>query len=339
MQPPKWWYDPACPVPLPAKALAALYGGVTGLRRTMYRTMRPWQYKLPVPVIVVGNLIAGGSGKTPLTIALVQWLRENGWKPGIASRGYGRKRSHVPRWVTAQTSPTDGGDEPVLMAWKTEVPVFVDRQRVQAAKVLHASGCNIIVCDDGLQHYLLNRDIEIEVIDAQRRYGNGRLIPAGPLREPPERARHCDFHVLNLGSASSDADLALAKSNDETWPMQLNITTAHALINKEKQPLADFAGKKVHAVAGIAYPQRFFAMLGQHEMEVIEHPFADHHTYQPSHLIFNDEFPILMTEKDAVKCQHFAKPNYYSVPLHATLADTFWQALSTRLATLATKQS
>jgi len=338
MQPPKWWYDPSLPVPLPAKLLAAVYGGVTRLRGAMYRTMRPWQYKLPVPVIVVGNLIAGGSGKTPLTIALVQWLCENGWQPGIASRGYGRKRSDVARWVTAQTSPKDGGDEPVLMAWKTEVPVFVDRARVQAAKVLYASGCNIIVCDDGLQHYRLKRDIEIEVIDAQRRYGNGRLIPAGPLREPPHRARQCDFHVLNLGSASLNTDLALPESNNEPWPMQLSISTAQSLLNQQKRPLSDFAGKKVHAVAGIAYPQRFFAMLRQHEIELIQHPFPDHHFYQASDLHFNDDEPVLMTEKDAVKCQHFAKPNLYAVPLHAKLPAAFWQALRARLDQLKTTQ-
>jgi len=339
MQPPKWWYDPSLPVPLPAKLLAAVYGAVTGLRRAMYRTMRPWQRKIPVPVIVVGNVIAGGSGKTPLTIALVKWLSNNGWKPGIASRGYGRKRSHVPRWVTAQTSPKDGGDEPVLMAWKTDALVFVDRQRDDAARVLYESGCTIIVCDDGLQHYLLARDIEIEVIDAQRRYGNGRLIPAGPLREPPERARQCDFHVLNLGSASSGTHLALPESNNEPWPMQLTITTAQSLSNQEERPLSDFAGKKVHAVAGIAYPQRFFDMLRQHDIELIEYPFTDHHFYRPADLQFNDDLPILMTEKDAVKCQHLAKPNHYAVPLQTTLPDTFWQALHTRLKSLKTTPS
>jgi len=334
MQPPKWWYDPSLPVPLPAKWLAAVYGGVTGLRRALYRRIQPWQRKLPVPVIVVGNLIAGGSGKTSLTIALVQWLSENGWKPGIASRGYGRNRSHVPRWVTAQTAPEDGGDEPVLMARKTEALVYVDRERATAAKVLCESGCNIIVCDDGLQHYLLNRDVEIEVIDAQRRYGNGRLMPAGPLREPPARAQHCDFHVLNLGSASSDA--AHVEINNEHWPMQITIRTAQSLTHQQEQPLSDFSEKKIHAVAGIAYPQRFFQMLRQHNIELIEHPFSDHHHYQLSDLAFNDDLPVFMTEKDAVKCQHFAKPNHYVVPLHTQLPNAFWHALRTRLASLPT---
>jgi len=335
MRAPKWWYDPTVPVPLAAKLLAAVYGGISGLRRKMYLTIRPWQRKVPVPVIVVGNLTAGGSGKTPLTIALVQWLQKNGWKPGIASRGYGRKRSHVPRWVTAQTSPQDGGDEPVLMAWKTEALVYVDRERATAAQVLYESGCNIIVCDDGLQHYLLNRDIEIEVIDAQRRYGNNHLIPAGPLREHPSRAKHCDFHILNLGSASHDK--TLLESNNESWPMQLNISTAQNLDHKYKQALSDFAGQKVHAVAGIAHPQRFFQMLRQHNIELIEHPFADHYFYKPSDLNFKDDLPILMTEKDAVKCQYFTKQNYYAVPLAAELPDAFWQAFHTRLNTLKTQ--
>lgn len=196
-QTPPYWYD-GSPVPWPMRLLAPLYAGVTALRRRLYR--RGWRkrHALAVPVIVVGNITAGGTGKTPLTIALVERLRAAGWKPGVASRGYGREEADKARWVEADTPTALGGDEPVLIAWKTGVPVRVDSDRVAAGKALIAAGCDVIVCDDGLQHYRLARDIEIEVVDAQRRYGNGRMIPAGPLREPVSRAAECDFRVVNL---------------------------------------------------------------------------------------------------------------------------------------------
>jgi len=200
-QTPAYWYGDAA-VPWFARLLAPAYGAVTGLRRGLYR--RGWlrARQVPVPVIVVGNITAGGTGKTPLTIELVNRLREAGWKPGVASRGYGRDEADTPRWVTPELAPGLGGDEPVLIAWKTGAPVRVDKDRVAAAKALLAAGCDIVICDDGLQHYRLARDIEIEVVDAARRYGNGRLMPAGPLREPVARARLCDFRVVNLGQAS-----------------------------------------------------------------------------------------------------------------------------------------
>ncbi|MEA5666570.1 tetraacyldisaccharide 4'-kinase [Stenotrophomonas sp. MH1] len=332
-QTPGWWYDDA-PVPLAARVVAPLYGAVSGLRRWLYQ--RGWlrRRQVPVPVIVVGNITAGGTGKTPLTIELVTRLREAGWKPGVASRGYGRDDAGTARWITPDMEPALGGDEPVLIAWKTGVPVRVDRDRVAAAKALLEAGCDVVVCDDGLQHYRLARDIEIEVVDAARRYGNGRMMPAGPLRESAARARDCDFRVVNLGQASDAPEPAVASGFGE-WAMRLRIDTAHPLNGGRDQPLQAFAGQRVHAVAGIANPQRFFQMLRARGIGVVPHAFADHHRYQAGDLSFGSELPVLMTEKDAVKCQRFANRWHYAVPLQAELPAAFWVALLDRLGKLA----
>jgi tetraacyldisaccharide 4'-kinase len=185
--PPAHWFDGA-PVPAGAKALAAVYGRATALRRRLYARGLLRARRAETPVIVVGNIAVGGTGKTPLTIGLVERLRAEGWTPGVASRGYGRADVSKPLWVSEDTDTAQGGDEPVLIALRTQARVRVDRDRVAAARALAEAGCDIVVCDDGLQHYRLARDVEIEVIDGRRRYGNGRLLPAGPLREPPQRA-------------------------------------------------------------------------------------------------------------------------------------------------------
>lgn len=331
-QTPAWWYDGA-PIPWPARVLAPLYGAVAALRRGLYR--RGWlrSRSVPVPVIVVGNITAGGTGKTPLTIELVERLRAAGWKPGVASRGYGRDEAGVARWITPELAPELGGDEPVLIAWKTGVPVRVDADRVAAARALLDAGCNVVVCDDGLQHYRLARDIEIEVVDAQRRYGNGRPMPAGPLREPVARAADCDFRVVNLGQASDDG--VVPASGFGEWAMRLRIDVARPLRGGRDRPLASFAGMRVHAVAGIAHPQRFFHMLRARGIGVVPHAFADHHRYQALDMSFGSELPVLMTEKDAVKCRALASDWYYSVPLQAELPEAFWVALLDRLGKLA----
>lgn len=327
-QTPPWWYDGA-PVPWTARLLAPLYGAVAGLRRGLYR--RGWlrSRQVPVPVIVVGNITAGGTGKTPLTIALVERLREAGWKPGVASRGYGRDEAGTARWVTPDLAPGLGGDEPVLIAWKTGVPVRVDRDRVAAGRALVEAGCDVIVCDDGLQHYRLARDIEIEVVDAQRRYGNGLMIPAGPLREPVSRASECDFRVVNLGQA--EAESAAQACGFGQWPMVLQIDSAQPLAGGRARPLSYFKGQRVHAVAGIAHPQRFFDMLRARGLGVVPHAFADHQAYQPQDLSFGSQLPVLMTEKDAVKCRAFGNDWHYAVPLRAELPAAFWVALTDRL--------
>jgi tetraacyldisaccharide 4'-kinase len=300
--------------------LAGLYGGLAGLRRRAYAAGWLRRHSAPVPVVVVGNIAVGGTGKTPLTIALVERLRAAGWNPGVASRGYGRSGEGRAAWVDRQTDPAVGGDEPVLIARRTGAKVRVSRDRVAAARDLAAAGCDIVVCDDGLQHYRLARDVEVAVIDGARRYGNGRLLPAGPLREPPERAERCDFRVINGGEAGFGE-----------WPMRLRIGDALPLAGGRPAPLASFAGQRVHALAGIGNPERFFAVLRGAGIAVVPHAFADHHRYQPGDFAFGSRLPVLMTEKDAVKCATIAPELSYSVPVEAELPEAFWVALLDRL--------
>ena len=322
-QAPDYWFGDA-PVPLWARALAGVYAALIALRRRLYGAGLLRRLGVGVPVIVVGNITAGGTGKTPLTIALVERLRAAGFKPGVASRGYGRRDEATARWVDAATRPEEGGDEPVLIARQTGTRVRVDRGRVAAARALAAAGCNVIICDDGLQHYRLRRDIEIEVIDGARRYGNGRMMPAGPLREPVARSIECDFRVVNL--ASPEAEAAFGE-----WPMQLQSEVAVPLRGGRPRALSSFAGQRVHAVAGIGHPARFFAMLRAWGLGVVPHAFADHHDYRAEDFAFGSELPVLMTEKDAVKCTAFANDWFYSVPVAARLPEAFWIALLDKL--------
>lgn len=327
-QAPAYWYDGSTP-PLHARLLSALYGGVTALRRKAYR--KGWLRRAHpgVPVVVVGNIVAGGSGKTPLTIALVERLRAEGWTPGVASRGHGREDAATPRWVDAGSDAAQAGDEPLLIARRTGAKVRVDRDRVAAAKALAAAGCDVVVCDDGLQHYRLARDIEIEVQDARRRYGNGRLLPAGPLREPVERAADCGFRVLNLGVAS-EVD-AQREAGFGEWPMRLRVETAQPMRGGRAQPLSAFAGQRVHAVAGIGDPERFFSMLRNAGIAVVPHAFPDHHSYVQADFDFGSRLPVLMTEKDAVKCAAFADAQAFMLPVDAVLPEAFWVSLLDRL--------
>lgn len=320
--PPDWWYSDA-PVPLGARIIASLYGRFVDVRRSLYRKGFLVPQRAPVPVIVVGNVAIGGTGKTPLTIALIERLRQAGWNPGVASRGYGRNDIANARWVDKDTAPADGGDEPVLIAMRTGAKVRVDRDRVAAARELAQAGCDIVVCDDGLQHYRLARDIEIDVVDT-RRHGNQRLVPAGPLREPVERAAECDFRVVNGGSDDIAAGFG-------EWPMRLVPGDAQPIEGGRPKPLSAFAGQRVHAVAGIGNPERFFSMLRAHGIAVVPHAFADHHAYVPSDFEFGSRLPVLMTEKDAVKCRAIADAMFHSVPVRAELPEAFWIALFDRI--------
>ncbi|HHW4678938.1 MAG TPA: tetraacyldisaccharide 4'-kinase [Xylella sp.] len=324
---PQYWYGQV-PVPRLIRFLESIYAGVTSVRRLAYR--RGWcrRCEVPVPVVVVGNLIVGGTGKTPLTIEMVTRLREAGWIPGIASRGYGRCDPDIPRWVQADTPIELAGDEPVMIAWKTGARVRVDADRSAAARALVAEGCDIVVCDDGLQHYRLRRDIEIEVIDGQRLYGNGHLLPAGPLREPVARGRICDFRVLNLGQNSDRPD---SESDSCECKMRLHIDHAQPLQGGRLRSLDTFSGQRVHAVAGISHPERFFTMLRQRGIGVVPHAFPDHHFYRTEDFAFGSRLPVLMTEKDAVKCRPFADGWFFSVPLRVELPAAFWDALFDRL--------
>jgi tetraacyldisaccharide 4'-kinase len=324
---PAHWYDGAR-VPFGARLLSGLYGRVVAARQALYA--RGWLRTVRVtrPVLVVGNLVAGGTGKTPLTLAIVERLRAEGFRPGVATRGYGRRDPGTALWVGAGTDPTLGGDEPVLIARRTAAPVRADRDRAAAAQALIAEGCDVVVCDDGLQHYRLARDVEIEVLDARRRHGNGLLLPAGPLRELPARAQRCDFRVVNFGVSDTVAPDAVGFGE---WPMRLQAIRAVPLRGARVRDLSAFAGQRVHAVAGIGDPERFFATLRALGIGVVPHAFPDHHAFAAADLLFGSDLPVLMTEKDAVKCAAFATDRMYAVPVDAHLPEAFWIALLEKL--------
>lgn len=311
------WYGKG-PLPWWTRPLSWLYANVIRLRRALYRHGWKARVRLPVPVVVVGNISVGGTGKTPLTIALVTALRERGFRPGVVSRGYGGSE-RGPCLVSDGASPQDVGDEPALMR-AHGVQVAVGRDRPSAAQVLIDAGCDLIIADDGLQHYRLQRNVEICVIDGQRRFGNGRLLPAGPMREPVERVRQVDFCVCNGGMPAAN-EVA----------MRLEGGTLRALIGGHERPLDELRGQRVHAVAGIGNPDRFFASLRDQGLDVVPHRFPDHYVYSAADLDFGDDLPVLMTEKDAVKCAAFAAPPWWSVPVRAVLVDTFFDEVAARL--------
>ncbi|RUL79790.1 tetraacyldisaccharide 4'-kinase [Dyella choica] len=304
-----WWCYP----------LAVLYGSVVALRRALYRYGVLRAVRLPSPVIVVGNVTAGGTGKTPLTLALIDALRERGYRPGVVSRGYGGSQ-HGSSLLDESPDPGEVGDEPCLIR-TSGAPVAIGRDRPAAAQLLLNGGCNVIIADDGLQHYRLARDLEICVIDGERRFGNARLLPAGPLRESLRRLQQVDFRVCNGG-----------KPQAGEVPMRLSGGIARTLCDGREQALASFAGMRVHAVAAIGHPQRFFASLAVQGLDVIAHPFPDHHAFTPEDLAFGDDLPVLMTEKDAVKCRLFALPNWWSAPVKADLPASFYADLCAKLA-------
>lgn len=323
---PAWWYGDRRP-PFGARIVASVYGRVVAARRSLYRSGLMHSAGVGVPVLVIGNLVAGGSGKTPLAIAVVQRLVAEGWVPGVATRGFGRADGQRALWVEHDTSADVAGDEPLLIARHTTAKVRVDRDRAAAAETLVEAGCNVVVCDDGLQHYRLRRDIEIEVIDGRRRYGNGLLLPAGPLRESATRGADCDFRVVNLPRDVGGG----AEAGFGEWPMRLAADRAQPLLGGRAHPLSSLIGQRVHAVAGIGDPERFFAMLRGIGLAIVPHAFPDHHRYVASDFTFGSDLPVLMTEKDAVKCLDFATPRHFSVPVRAELPEAFWVALLDRL--------
>ena len=272
-----------------------------------------------IPVIVVGNLTAGGSGKTPLVLWIAEFLRAKGWRPGIVSRGY-KGKSESPRAATIASDPAEVGDEPVVLARRSGCPVWVGADRVQACAALRAQNAevDVLVLDDGLQHYALRRDLEIAVVDA-RGFGNGGFLPAGPLREPPSRLRSVDA-VVSHGAPVRG------------YAMQLDGDVLHRMTDaRDRQVAAAFAGKKAHAVAGIGDPQRFFRQLASFGIQVVPHPFPDHHPFQPQELEFGDGLPVLLTEKDAVKLRGAARPDWWVLPVTAKLDPAFGEWLLGRL--------
>lgn len=296
--------------------LSMLFLDVIRLRQFLYKVGIFKRTRLPVPVIIVGNITVGGTGKTPLVIYLAQLLRNAGYQPGIISRGYGGTAQKNPQLVKPDSPATEVGDEALVILHNSRCPVAVGPKRVDNARVLiEQLACDVILSDDGLQHYALDRTIEITVVDGQRRFGNGYCLPVGPLREPISRIQEVDFVVVN-GEPSETGEYAMKISADHA--INLN--------SRERKPLSAFKSERCHAVAGIGNPERFFKLLNQFDLDPTIHRFPDHHAYTPADLNFKDSHPILMTEKDAVKCQSFADTKFWYVPINSVLDKNFDEA-------------
>jgi tetraacyldisaccharide 4'-kinase len=300
-------------------------------RRLLYR-LRIFGSQHPgIPVIVVGNLTVGGSGKTPLVIWIAEHLQKKGWTPGIVSRGYGRTagrtagaRIDAPRAATIADDAAEVGDEPIVLSRRSGCPVWVGAERIAVCRALRAAhpDVDVLILDDGLQHYALARDIEIAIVDA-RGFGNGFLLPAGPLREPRSRLRSVDAVVAHGATVKG-------------YAMKLAGETFHRMTDAtDRRPASGFAGQRVHAVAGIGDPNRFFLHLVKLGIKVLPHPFPDHHAFKPEELDFGDDAAILMTEKDAVKLRRAASPdvmrNWWVLPVTAEVDAAFGEWLTRRL--------
>lgn len=303
------WYR-ITPLHLILFPVSLLFRLLVALRRTLYRGRILSSYKLAVPVIVVGNISVGGTGKTPLTLALAQQLIDRGRHPLIVSRGYGGG-AQQPRHVDADSDVLQVGDEPLLMARRNLCPVWIGKDRAaaaQAALQAHPQ-CDVVLCDDGLQHYRLRRDVEVAVIDGARGFGNGFMLPAGPLREPVARLRTVDAVVMNGGKTSTGQ-----------YAMRLSGEIFHNLLDPGKTAAAGHFHKlNNHAVAGIGHPPRYFRHLQTLGIPFTPHAFPDHHPYVAADLVFAGCDAILLTEKDAVKCAAFADARYWVLRVDAQI--------------------
>ena len=314
------WYRESAGFSL-LQPLSWLYGLVTRLRwaayaRKWFRTQRAGK-----PVIVVGNLTVGGTGKTPVVAWLAEQLSLSGLKVGIVSRGYGRSKRE-PEAVHAESSWQDVGDEPMLLWQLTGCDVVVAQDRFAGAQKLVALGVDVIIADDGLQHLRLARDCEIVVIDGARGFGNGRLLPAGPLREPVSRIRHASIVVVNGVPEHASLHAGDGKLSPESLQMSLSGAEAHRLDGLAAPELLEhFSGQRVHAVAGIGNPGRFFRYLRGRGIDVVEHPFPDHHPFTAADLTFGDTLPVLMTQKDAVRCRELENARLWYVPVVAQFSE------------------
>ena len=300
--------------------LSLVYRSVMAVRAGAYKAGWFHTHRFDVPVIVVGNISVGGTGKTPVVAAIANHLRGCGWSPGIVSRGYGGRAKTWPQAVTPTSSPNLVGDEPVLLARRTQCPVVVAPDRPAAVRQLLAeNNCDVVISDDGLQHLALHRDVEIAVVAGDPRLGNGFCLPAGPLREPASRLDALDYVICDGKDGPGyhytlEGDAAVNLADTEV-----------------RRRLVDFSSAMVHAVAGIGRPSRFFEFLRRSGLEVVEHPFPDHHRFSANDLAFAGDDIVLMTEKDAVKCESVATGNLWYVPVDAILDAEFYNELTERL--------
>jgi len=309
----------------PAAALLAPFGVIfhvfVAIRRAAYRYGLVPSYRAEIPVIIVGNVTVGGTGKTPLVIWLVNYLQHHGYKPGVISRGYQGRAKNWPQQVRADSDPQMIGDEAIVLARRAKCPIAVGPKRADSVRALmDYADCDIIVSDDGLQHYGLERDVEILVVDGVRRFGNGRCLPAGPLREPISRIKEVDLTVVNGIPGRGEFEMK---------------TVARYLypLSGDAAPVAieTLMGSKVHAVAGIGNPERFFDLLRIKGLRAEKHRFVDHHRFIPADFDFEDALPIIMTEKDAVKCEHFRLKDAWYLPIDIEMPEVFGHRLTSTL--------
>ncbi|HIL93607.1 MAG TPA: tetraacyldisaccharide 4'-kinase [Cycloclasticus sp.] len=306
------WYGQR-PIALLFVPLTWVFGLIVKLRSLAYNKGWFKSTRLSVPVIVVGNITVGGTGKTPLVIWLAELLKSAGYSPGVISRGYGGIASSWPQQVRADSDSRVVGDEAKILARRTGCPVAVGPNRADSAQALiDHHQCDVIISDDGLQHYALQRDIEIALVDGERRYGNCYLLPAGPLREPVKRLKTVDFVVCN-GLANTD-EYSLKVEGAEA----VNVTD-----EADKVALGSFKETPCHAVAGLGNPARFFSHLKKFELTFEPHIFPDHFKYTGKDINFNDDRPVLMTEKDAVKCTAIVNEKHWYVPIKAQMTKKF----------------
>jgi len=303
-----YWYSVNL-ISLMLLPLSGLFCLLSSVRRILFKLHFLSSYKAPLPVIVVGNITVGGTGKTPLIIELTKVLQSKGKRPGIISRGYGGKAQSWPQIVSDSTNAKLVGDEPQLIFQTTKCPVVVGPDRQQDIETLiEQFDCDVILSDDGLQHYKMKRDIEIAVIDAKRMFGNGLCLPSGPLRERRSRLKQVDIILYNGGD-----------DNQSAFSLQATDCQPVDSVNLKPVGLNYFSGKTVHAIAGIGNPDRFFTMLENSGITVIKHAFSDHHDFNNDDLDFADNLPVLMTEKDAIKCNRYKLSNHWSVPVQVVL--------------------
>lgn len=315
-----WYGGRTSPLSLILVPLSWLFRFVAWLRRRLFDWGLFRRTTIDLPVVVVGNITVGGTGKTPVTIRLVQALADRGIRAGVVSRGYHGFAGESPLPVLSHSDPGEVGDEPVLIAARCHCPVVVHPDRVAAARLLEQQDVDVVIADDGLQHYALARDLELAVVDGRRYFGNGRLLPAGPLREPVGRLSEVSRVLVNTPSMGSPAD----RLGVGATAFHLEPSKAVPLHGGQSRALGDFAGSRVHAVAAIGNPERFFDTLASFGIEVIPHPMPDHASLHPADLVFADGLPVFVTEKDAVKCRQLDIGNLWVVPVDAVFDSEDW---------------
>ena len=312
------WYDRHAQwLSLLLLPLSWLFGALVVCRRAAYRVGLFRRVRVGRPVVVIGNVTVGGTGKTPFTIWLASQLQAKGARVGIVLRGYGGSSSHWPREVSSDSAPDEVGDEAVLLALRTGAIVVAGPDRVAAAQRAIERGAEVVLSDDGLQHYRLARDREIVVIDGRRGVGNRRLLPAGPLREPVSRLAQTDLRVVSWRDGSA-RPLTRAPATIQVWA---RLSQATALVGGETRSLEAFKGSRVHAVAAIGHPEQFFAALQQLGIEVAPHALPDHARLTAADIQFPDQLPVLMTEKDAVKCFRVADQRHWAVRMDVMVSE------------------